>query len=106
MIDHPLSNLLYVELGLKPGSCVPLNERTKEFSLESMLLFETDYLLIDKRLAEYEDTAWNAGVLNGTSWEAMQAGKSTRTRVISNWIRMSWAPTGQHQIIDELLNLG
>lgn len=103
LVDHPLSNLLYSELGLKPGSCVPLNERTKEFALGSLPPFETDYLFIYKHPIQSEETDILSGVLKGTSWNAMKAVRNNQTRMIPNWISMSWAPSGQHQIIDDLL---
>jgi hypothetical protein len=103
LVDHPLSNLLYSELGLKPGSCVPLNERTKEFALGSLPPFETDYLFIYKHPIQSEETDIFSGVLKGTSWNAMKAVRNNQTRMIPNWISMSWAPIGQNQIIDDLL---
>lgn len=103
MIDHPLSHLLYTELGLKPGSCVPLNERTKEYAVEIIPSFDTDFLLIDKRLTSEEEANLYNSMLKGTSWDAMKAVQNNQVRVISNWISMSWAPSGQHQILDDLL---
>ncbi|CAN7607328.1 helix-turn-helix domain-containing protein [Paenibacillus sp. LjRoot56] len=103
LVDHPLSHLLYSELGLKPGSCVPLNERTKEFAVDGMPTFDTDYLLIDKRLTVQEETNLYANVLNGSTWDAMKAVQNNQVRVIPNWISMSWSPSGQNQILDNLL---
>ncbi|NQX61219.1 helix-turn-helix domain-containing protein [Paenibacillus qinlingensis] len=103
MIDHPLSHLLYTELGLKPGSCVPLNERTKEYAVEIMPSFDTDFLLIDKRLTSQEEANLYNSMFKGTSWDAMKAVQNNQVRVISNWISMSWAPSGQNQILDDLL---
>ncbi|MDR6551582.1 helix-turn-helix domain-containing protein [Paenibacillus qinlingensis] len=103
MIDHPLSHLLYTELGLKPGSCVPLNERTKEYPVEVIPIFDTDFLLIDKRLSAQEEANLYNSMLKGTSWDAMKAVQNNQIRVIPNWISMSWAPSGQNQILDDLL---
>ncbi|CAN7278427.1 AraC family transcriptional regulator [Paenibacillus sp. LjRoot153] len=104
MVDHPLNHLLYAELGLKPGSCVPLNERTKDFAVEVMPTFDTDFLLIDKRLTPLEETNQYMSMLKGTSWDAMKAVLKNQIRVIPNWISMSWAPSGQNQILDDLLH--
>ncbi|NOU67706.1 helix-turn-helix domain-containing protein [Paenibacillus sp. LMG 31461] len=103
LVDHPLSHLLYSELGLKPGSCVPLNERTKEFAVEIMPSFDTDFLLIDKRLTSLEEANLYTNMFKGTSWDAMKAVQNNQVRVIPNWISMSWAPSGQNQILDDLL---
>ncbi|KRF08048.1 hypothetical protein ASG89_16570 [Paenibacillus sp. Soil766] len=103
LVDHPLSHLLYTELGLKPGSCVPLNVRTREFAVEVMPTFDTDFLLIDKRLTSLEEANLYTNMFKGTSWDAMKAVQNNQVRVIPNWISMSWAPSGQNQILDDLL---
>lgn len=95
-VDHPLNNLLYAELGLLPGSCVPKDQRLREVALESLAAFETDYLLV------YEDSAADSRLLKGTEWYSAGATQNRRTHLIPNWVSMSWAPTGQHQIIDRL----
>lgn len=57
LVDHPLSNLLYAELGLKPGSCVPLTERTKDFAPGSLPpLRRTIYLFINIQLSQRKRT--------------------------------------------------
>ncbi len=49
-IGHPMNQLLYTELGLHPGSCVPMRERNKEYPLGSLPLFETDHLLVFRQV--------------------------------------------------------
>ncbi|WP_419872421.1 AraC family transcriptional regulator [Candidatus Pristimantibacillus sp. PTI5] len=103
MVNHPLNELLYSELGLKPGSCVPLNERNHEFTLISLPVIETDHLLIhnhnvmqkEEKLASFEQT---------NAWKAISAVPHTKTLFIPNWIGMSWAPNGRERIMNELLD--
>lgn len=97
-IDHPLSNLLYAELGLQPGSCVPWNQRIKDLTLESLTPFETDYLLV------YQDSAADSDLLNGAAWQSVVGTENSRIHFIPNWVSMSWSPNGRHQIIDVLEN--
>ncbi|MGG1517712.1 AraC family transcriptional regulator [Paenibacillus oryzisoli] len=120
-IDHPLSNLLYTELGLQPGSFVPPNQRLKDMSLESLAPFDTDYLLVYQDSEEDKDLLPKA-VWQGSAGEATRVGRVgkadgsdrtgaeaynlNQTLLIPNWVSMSWAPTGQHQIIDELERWG
>ncbi|MDQ8737685.1 AraC family transcriptional regulator [Paenibacillus sp. LHD-38] len=103
MVNHPLNELLYSELGLKPGSCVPLTERNHEFTLTSLPVIETDNLLIhnhnvmqkEEKLARFQQT---------NAWKAISAVPHTKTLFIPNWIGMSWAPNGRERIMNELLD--
>lgn len=103
MVNHPLNELLYSELGLKPGSCVPLTERNHEFTLTSLPVIETDNLLIhnhnvmqkEEKLASFQQT---------NAWKAISTVPHTKTLFIPNWIGMSWAPNGRERIMNELLD--
>ncbi|MCR8632629.1 helix-turn-helix domain-containing protein [Paenibacillus radicis (ex Xue et al. 2023)] len=103
LVDHPLNELLYNELGLRPGSCVPLGERNRQFALGSLPPFETDFLYMYKHLPLAEEVELFAEVQKTTSWSGMKAVRNNQTREVPNWVGMSWTPIGQHQIIDELL---
>ncbi|MBA2942833.1 helix-turn-helix domain-containing protein [Paenibacillus sp. CGMCC 1.16610] len=94
--DHPLNNLLYTELGLQPGSWVPRNLRDKEVTPESLAAFGTDYLLV------YEDSPADSQLLQSVIQQSATDAQSLKMHLIPNWIRMSWVPSGQHQIIDSL----
>ena len=97
--DHPVSHLLYNELGLRPGSFVPANQRLKDMTVESLAPFDTDYLMV-YRDSEEDDALFQAIASSGTSEK-----ESNQTLLIPNWVSMSWSPSGQHQIIDELEQL-
>jgi len=104
MIDHPLNHLLYKELGLQPGSCVPQHERSKEYTLRSMPPFETDHLLIYKHHVQPEDDARFSALMAGDAWGGKKAARHNHIRLTPNWIGRSWAPSGLNQIIDYLLD--
>ncbi|MHC2203289.1 hypothetical protein ACVLD2_002136 [Paenibacillus sp. PvR052] len=104
LIDHPLNELLYSDLGLRLGSCVPLNQMSKEFELDSLPPFQTDHLFISPRQAKAgEDDEAYASLQQCAVWNATKAVWNKRTRLIPNWIGMSWSPVGRNQIMDELL---
>ncbi|WP_248929989.1 AraC family transcriptional regulator [Paenibacillus hamazuiensis] len=100
--DHPVNDLLYAELGLKPGSGTPLSERVKDYQLDHVPFFETDYLFIYKYLSAADEDQVLSKLQTG-SWSSTGAFRNSRVRFVSNWIGLSWSPIGQHRIIDELL---
>jgi len=104
-VGHPLNELLYSELGLKPGSIVSFKEQNKEFPLASLPPFETDHLFIYKYYLPDQDEQVQARLQQSVSWTGMQAYRSSQIRIIGNWISSSWAPVGQSRIMDELLDL-
>ncbi|WP_410771594.1 helix-turn-helix domain-containing protein [Fontibacillus sp. BL9] len=104
-VNHPLNDLLYTELGLKPGSCVPLDERNFEYPLHNLPLLESDYLFIYKHKVMMEEDQVFDRVLESSAWQNSQAVRNNRTRVIPNWIGMSWSPVGREAIIDDLLEM-
>lgn len=102
--DHPMNNLLFKELGLKPGSLVPQHELSREYTCASLPPFETDHLLLCKHMIRPEDEAKYAALMAGEAWRSMKAARSGHIRLTPNWIGMSWAPSGQNKIIDFLLD--
>lgn len=104
-VNHPLNELLYVELGLKPGSCVPLDERSFEYPLHNLPVLESDYLFIYKHQVMLEEERAFDSVLGSGAWKNSGAVRNNRTRIIPNWIGMSWSPVGREAIIDELLEM-
>lgn len=100
---HPLNELIYTELGLRPGSGVPLKEQNKEYSLNSLPPFETDHLFIYKHYPLEQDAQVLSHLRQSASWSGMQAFRNNRLRMIDNWIGLSWTPIGQDHIMDELL---
>ncbi|TMV45798.1 helix-turn-helix domain-containing protein [Paenibacillus mesophilus] len=95
--DHPMNVLLYAELGLKPGSGVPSDSQYREFDLRRMPPFDTDYMYIHP----IEKPDRDVPLFASQQQDAFRGGMQFRP--VSNWIRKSWSPLGQRQIIDELL---
>lgn len=104
-VNHPLNELLYAELGLKPGSCVPLDERNFEYPLHNLPVLESDYLFIYKHKVMVEEDRVFDRVMESSAWKNSRAVRNNRTRVIPNWIGMSWSPVGREEIIDHLLEM-
>ncbi|WP_181873123.1 helix-turn-helix domain-containing protein [Fontibacillus phaseoli] len=104
-VNHPLNELLYAELGLKPGSCVPLGEQNFEYPLHNLPVLESDYLFIYKHKVLMEEERVFDRVLESGVWKNSQAVRNNRTRIIPNWIGMSWSPVGREEIIDDLLDM-
>ncbi|MDF2669898.1 MAG: transcriptional regulator [Paenibacillus sp.] len=103
LTDHPLNDLLFSELGLKPSSIVPLHERLKDFAIDKMPPFETDHIFLHKHLQLAGPEESFSRLQQSQSWQGMKAIRNNRFYLISNWIGLSWSPEGQNQIIDELL---
>jgi AraC-like DNA-binding protein len=101
--DHPVNELLYGELGLAPGSCVPMNVRLKEYKLNQLPPLETDYAFVYPYdpAASYDALS---SLRQNEFWRGTKACRCGRVHTISNWIGLSWSPGGQQQILDELLH--
>ncbi|GAA3401228.1 AraC family transcriptional regulator [Paenibacillus hodogayensis] len=103
-VNHPLNELLYLELGLKPGQSVPLNKMREEWPAASSASLlpennlsdtQTDYLFIYRHEGEIDfDFATAIKKLPG----------AVHTRFIANWLHMSWTPAGRLAIIDEIIS--
>lgn len=103
---HPLNELVYGELGLTPGSCVPLNEQYQEYAPGSVPPFDTDYLFIYKYAPVAESHEAVRQLRQIPQWDRLSVVRNERTRDIPNWIGMSWTPNGRGRIIEELLSFG
>ncbi|CAG7631455.1 helix-turn-helix domain-containing protein [Paenibacillus allorhizosphaerae] len=101
--DHPLNELLYDGLALNPGSSVPLNERYREFEMEHLPPFESDFVFLHNNAWSSPDSEGFASLRNSAVWNALKAVRNHRIRIVDDWIGLSWTPVGQNRIIDELL---
>jgi len=100
---HPLNDLIYGDLGLKPGFCVPSDVKSVEFSPDNYPDLDTDHLFVQNLFFRPEDETAFASIANGPEWKAIRAVKNDRVRLTPNWVRISWTPEGRMRIIDELL---
>ncbi|MUT67211.1 helix-turn-helix domain-containing protein [Paenibacillus sp. NEAU-GSW1] len=103
MANHPINELLYKELGLKPGSFVPLTEMNREFPAADLPPLDTDHLFVLQNALYRHDEADLQHLLHSPRWSAMKAVRNNQTRMVSNWVAQSWAPIGRKHIIEELL---
>jgi AraC family transcriptional regulator, transcriptional activator for feuABC-ybbA operon len=103
MTGHPLNALLYQELGLAPGSSVPVHEAYYEYGWGELVRSGAE----DMFLYDDPDRSPDETVLFARLQAASTEGESEGHRLFtsSNWIGKSWSPLGQRQIIDELLGL-
>ncbi|TNJ65433.1 AraC family transcriptional regulator [Paenibacillus hemerocallicola] len=95
-VNHPLNELLYAELGLEPGAAVPRNKMREEWvadvSPDELPDPESDYLFVYTPGGRKE-------IGKGTGkWRG-----AVQTRLIPNWLSMSWTPQGRNAIIDEVI---
>ncbi|RAJ00792.1 AraC-like protein [Paenibacillus pabuli] len=102
-VNHPLNELVYGELGLRPGNQAPAELWRMELQPEAMPILETEHLLIhhhhilagsDKMYDELTKTA---------AWPQIAAVKDGKVKRIPNWFVMSWTPLGRQRIMNELM---
>lgn len=103
MSNHPLNDLLYNELELKPGYCVPANVMNVEFSPEKYPDLHTDHIFMQEQFFSGEDEETFRRIANSPKWNAIRAVRNNRVHFTPNWVGLSWSPGGRKQIIDELL---
>ncbi|MDF2670452.1 MAG: btr 3 [Paenibacillus sp.] len=94
-VNHPLNELLYSHLGLKPGSAVPPHKMREEWLLEELPSMESDHVFIIRR-SEEPDLAQLLTKLERTQRD---------TYSIPNWFQLSWTPLGRNRIMDEIIRI-
>jgi ABC-type Fe3+-hydroxamate transport system substrate-binding protein len=103
MSAHPLNELIYEELELKPGFCVPVNVMSVEFSPDKYPDIETDHLFVQDLFFHPDDRAIFSEIRKSPKWNAIRAVQNNQLHMTPNWVGMSWSPAGRMQIMDELL---
>lgn len=101
-IRHPLNLLLYAELGLAPGACVPTYDAIVEFAPDKFPYMETDHLFIQHSINPLDDRLFRP-IVQHSQWRETRAVSSGHTYSVPNWVAMSWSPHGRTQIIRQLL---
>jgi AraC family transcriptional regulator, transcriptional activator for feuABC-ybbA operon len=102
---HPLNELIYGELELKPGFCVPASSMNVEFSPDKYPDLDTDHLFIQKIFHFPEDEHVFRSLQKDSIWQNIRAVKKGQIHYIDNWFGMSWSSTGRMLIIEKLLSL-
>lgn len=99
---HPLNELVYGELGLKPCMQTPREVWRLEMPPEALPVLEAEHLFIHQHHV-LAGSADRYRELTGTSaWSAAEAVKQGNVYDIPNWFAMSWTPLGRQRIMNEL----
>ncbi|MDF2661538.1 MAG: transcriptional regulator [Paenibacillus sp.] len=101
-IRHPLNLLIYSELGLRPGACVPAYDAIVEFAPDKFPDMGTDHLFIQHSIDPGDDRLFRP-IRQAPQWHSTRAVSSGCIYSVPNWVAMSWSPHGRMQIIRELL---
>ncbi|MDQ0115349.1 hypothetical protein [Paenibacillus harenae] len=99
-----INQLFYSDLGLKPGSFVPLHDRNGEYELNSLPVLDSDHLFIHNHITLPEEEEKFLHMQKSSAWNAIQAVQKRQARLVPNWIGMSWSPAGRERIMDEMLH--
>lgn len=102
-VRHPLNELFYSGLGLKPGSNIPRNHFRLEFAPEWLPSLQADRLFIHKNHTRAGCENVYRAMQRTEAWKSIKAVRDDNVQLIPNWFRMSWTPPGRREIIAELL---
>jgi AraC-like DNA-binding protein/ABC-type Fe3+-hydroxamate transport system substrate-binding protein len=96
-INHPLNDLIYSGLAMRPGLAVPRNKMRQEWAIEELPPLQSGHLFIAKHSnhPEIEQLL--------TQLQASPAVNDRQRHFVPNWLVMSWTPQGRNRIIDEIL---
>lgn len=97
---HPLMNLIYGELGLKPTPLTPKDGNSADLSLEKLPELKADhvYLQVDGNAREYMKELEKHPI-----WKTVPAVSSNKVYAPDFWVYMSWGTIGRSLIIDEIV---
>lgn len=99
---HPLNDLLYTDLDLKPGFCVPTGAMSTEYSPDKLPDLDTDHLFVQNLFFYPEDRSLLEAIRSKPQWGEITAVRRNQVRYIGNWAADSWSPDGRMRILDEL----
>lgn len=104
-INHPLSQLLYTELGLQPAQIAPPEHQWVDYHAERIPLLDTDHLFIHRLSMHPASEKLLRRLKQTSSWNRSPAVLGGNVHDISSWLMMSWTPSGRHEIMDELIHI-
>ncbi|OBZ12304.1 helix-turn-helix domain-containing protein [Bacillus sp. FJAT-26390] len=102
---HPLNELLYSDLALKPGAPGIGDIWRQEMLPESMPILETEHLFIHKHHVLAGSERMYQRMIQTSTWNRIPAVPNDNAKLIQNWFVMSWTPIGRQTIMDELMEL-
>lgn len=100
---HPLNELVYGGLGLKPGANMPTPHFRQEFPPEWLPAFDADRLFIHQHHAKAGSDQVCRKLERTDAWQSIRAVREGKVRRIPNWFCLSWTPPGRLQILRELV---
>ncbi|SDC17022.1 AraC-type DNA-binding protein [Paenibacillus sp. UNCCL117] len=101
--NHPLNELLYKELALRPCEQAPAEQWRMEVQPESLPVLETEHLFIHQHHIQAGSERLYREMTTQSVWRQIPAVRDGRYRLINNWCAMSWTPLGRLLIMNELL---
>ncbi|MEC0231677.1 AraC family transcriptional regulator [Paenibacillus alba] len=104
-VNHPLNELLYAELGMKPGNAVSPTKMRDEMLVEEFPSLKTEHLFIIKHINHPESDHLFKQLIQTPAWSSIPAVASQQTHYIPNWLLMSWTPIGRSKIIQDLTEM-
>ncbi|MEC0226199.1 AraC family transcriptional regulator [Paenibacillus alba] len=103
LANHPLNELLYGELALRPCKQAPEDLWRVEMQPESLPVLETEHLFIHQHHIQAGSEQLYREMTSQAVWRQIPAVRDGRHRFINNWFVMSWTPLGRLLIMNELL---
>jgi AraC-like DNA-binding protein len=103
LANHPLNELIYSDLGLKPGYCVPTNVMNVEFSPDKYPNMDTDHIFLQEHFFHPDDEQIYKSIQKSPDWQSIRAVKSNHIHMTPNWVGLSWSLAGRIQIIEQLV---
>ncbi|OPH54837.1 hypothetical protein BC351_30835 [Paenibacillus ferrarius] len=103
LANHPLNELLYGELALRPCKQAPAELWRMEMQPESLPVLETEHLFIHQHHIQAGSEQLYREMTSQSVWRQIPAVRDGRNRFINNWFVMSWTPLGRLLIMNELL---
>ncbi|MFF2481383.1 helix-turn-helix domain-containing protein [Paenibacillus sp. NPDC058071] len=100
---HPLNELVYGDLALRPCEQAPEELWRWEMQPESMPVLDTEHLFIHQHHIRAGSERLYKKLTETEAWAQMTAVKEGRVHTIPNWFAMSWTPIGRQRIVEELM---
>lgn len=104
-VDHPLNELIYGELALKPGGQVPADMWRWEMPPESLPVLETEHLFIQEHHVLAGSKNMYERMIQTSAWNEIHAVRNGNVRLIPNWFVMSWTPLGRQHIMNAIMDI-
>ncbi|MHA7966924.1 helix-turn-helix domain-containing protein [Paenibacillus sp. CAU 1782] len=100
---HPLSQLLYGELGLQPGLPAVVGSWRSEMEPESLPALNSDLMFVYKHHVLAGSEHMYSRMVRTEVWSGIPAVQNGSVHSVNNWFALSWTPAGRLHIMDSLL---